>query len=160
MPWVIVSDKNSLHCWFLLNEKLVAPTCSLFHQSRSPMTCCSNLFPVSPEQVTYDSLKETVQYINESLPNILKNWNLITITAIKIQEMHIHEKKNFQWKFRLFTEYAIKVESALITVDRRGPLPHDLYLKYLMQCKSGGRRPWWSNMMRALSNLIMNTIHC
>ncbi len=25
MPWVIVLDKNSLHCWFLLNEKLVAP---------------------------------------------------------------------------------------------------------------------------------------
>ena len=35
MPWVIVSDKNSLHCWFLLNEKLVAPTCS---ESRSHNT--------------------------------------------------------------------------------------------------------------------------
>ena len=32
MPWVIVLDKNSLHCWFLLNEKLVAPTCYLFRR--------------------------------------------------------------------------------------------------------------------------------
>ena len=32
-----VSDKNSLHCWFLLNEKLFVPTCSLFRQSRSHM---------------------------------------------------------------------------------------------------------------------------
>ena len=45
MPWVIVSDKNSLRCWFLLNEKLVAPTCSLFRQSRSQLIllpCRSN----------------------------------------------------------------------------------------------------------------------
>ncbi len=32
---LIVSDKNSLRCWFLLIDKLVAPTCSLFRQSRS-----------------------------------------------------------------------------------------------------------------------------
>ena len=35
MPLVIILDKNSLHCWFLPHEKLIAPTCSLFRQSRS-----------------------------------------------------------------------------------------------------------------------------
>ncbi len=60
MVWMIVLDTSSQHYWFLLYEKLVAPTCSLFRQSRSHMMMITKL---SPTFISYRLLLQ-VDYIH------------------------------------------------------------------------------------------------
>ncbi len=85
MPWVIVSDKNSLQCWFLLNEKLVPPTSSLFRQSRSHINHMVLLPKLTSPCISafrflvYDCVTKSIQ----------NNWNLKFSADADIQNVGI-----------------------------------------------------------------------